>query len=60
LTIKFDVSRDEELIENQTNEKHLNFEKHVFEATADAAFANEKERKSIEDYIFKLFEDLID
>jgi hypothetical protein len=60
LTIKFDVSKDEELIENQANEKHLNFEKHVFEATADAAFANEKERKSIDDYIFKLFEDLID
>jgi uncharacterized protein YegL len=54
LTIKFDVSRSEELIENQANEKH------VFEATADATFANEKERKSVEDYIFKLFEDLID
>jgi hypothetical protein len=55
LTIKFDVSKDEELIENnQANEKH------VFEATADAAFANEKERRSVEDYIFKLFEELID
>jgi hypothetical protein len=54
LTIKFDVSENEELTENQANEKH------VFEATADAAFANEKERKLIEDYIFKLFEDLID
>jgi hypothetical protein len=49
LTIKFDVSRDEELIA-----------KNVFEATADAAFANEKERKSAEDYTFKLFEELID
>jgi hypothetical protein len=44
LTIRFDVSRSE---------------KHVFEATANAAFANEKERKSTEDYIFKLFDDLI-
>jgi hypothetical protein len=49
LTIKFDVLKNEELIA-----------KDVFEATADAAFANEKERKSVEDYIFKLFEDLID
>ncbi len=49
LTIKFDVSKSEELIA-----------KNVFEATANAAFANEKERKSIEDYIFKLFEELID
>ncbi len=45
LTIKFDVSKDE---------------KHVFEATANAAFANEKERKSVEEYTFKLFDDLID
>jgi hypothetical protein len=52
LTIKFDASRDEELIaEKKTN---------VFEATADAAFANEKGRKSAEGYIFKLFEGLID
>jgi hypothetical protein len=54
LTIKFDVSRNEKLTENQANEKH------VFEATADAAFANEKERKSVEEYTFKLFDDLID
>jgi hypothetical protein len=44
LTIKFDVSKDE---------------KQVFEAIADAAFANEKERKSAEEYTFKLFDDLI-
>jgi hypothetical protein len=54
LTIKFDVSKSEELTENQANEKH------VFEAIADAAFANEKERKSAEEYTFKLFDDLID
>jgi hypothetical protein len=45
LTIKFDVSRSE---------------KQVFEVIADAAFANEKERKSAEEYTFKLFNDLID
>ncbi len=49
LTIKFDVSKRKELIA-----------KNVFEATADAAFANEKERKSAEKYTFKLFDDLID
>jgi hypothetical protein len=54
LTIKFDVSKNEELIENQANEKH------VFEATANAAFANENERKSVEEYTFKLFDGLID
>jgi hypothetical protein len=54
LSIKYDVSESEELIANQADEKH------VFEATADAAFANEKRRKSVEEYMFKLFDDLID
>jgi hypothetical protein len=44
LIIRFDVSKDEK----------------VFEVIADAAFANEKERKSVEEYTFKLFDDLID
>jgi hypothetical protein len=52
LTIKFDVSKNEELIAEKKTD--------VFEATADAAFANEKERKSIKEYTFKLFDDLID
>jgi hypothetical protein len=47
LTIKFDVSKDDD-------------NKQIFEVTADAAFANEKKRKSVKDYIFKLFEELID
>jgi hypothetical protein len=47
LTIKFDVSKNED-------------SKQIFEAIADAAFANEKERKSVEEYTFKLFEDFID
>jgi hypothetical protein len=34
--------------------------KDVFEATADAAFANEEGRKSAEGYTFKLFGGLID
>jgi hypothetical protein len=47
LTIKFDVSKDDD-------------SKQIFEATADAVFANEQKRKLVEDYIFKLFEELID
>jgi hypothetical protein len=66
LTIKFDVSKSEELIIqvnsinqiNQTNFNHQN--KHVYETSVDASFANEEERRSDENYIFKLFDDLID
>jgi hypothetical protein len=57
--MKYDVSKDEETIANQANENQTN-KKHVFKATADATFANEKERKSIKEYMFKLFDDLID
>ena len=32
----------------------------VMEATADASFVNEKDRRSDEGYIFKFFEGLID
>jgi hypothetical protein len=65
LAIRYDVSRSEDLIANKANEKHV-FEANkanetqIFEATVDAAFANEKERKSVEKYTFKLFDDLID
>jgi hypothetical protein len=33
---------------------------HIFEATADALYANENGRKSAEDYTFKLFDEMID
>jgi hypothetical protein len=65
LAIRYDASKNEELTANKANEKHV-FEankankKQVFEAIADATFANEKERKSAEEYTFKLFDDLID
>ncbi len=55
LVIKFDASSDEELIVFI----HSN-QKHVFEVTINAFFVNEKERRSIENYTFKLFDDLID
>ncbi len=33
--------------------------KHVFEIIVDVSFANENDRKSAEEYAFKLFEELI-
>jgi hypothetical protein len=63
LTIKFDISRDEELIiqidfnSNSINQIDLN--KQIFETSIDASFANEEERRSDESYTFKLFDDLI-
>ncbi len=57
LTIKFDVSKDEELI-IQINQIKSN--KQIFETSVDASFANEEKRRSDEQYTFKLFDDLID
>jgi hypothetical protein len=37
-----------------------NNDKQIFERTADAFFANNLDRKSAEEYIFKLFDDMID
>jgi hypothetical protein len=34
--------------------------KHVFEVIVDASFVNENDRKSVEEYAFKLFDKLID
>jgi hypothetical protein len=55
--MKFDASRNEELTKNQQNSANS---KHVFETSIDASFANEEDRRSIENYTFKLFDDLID
>ncbi len=66
LVIKFDVSKDEKLIiqidinPNAINQIDLISNKHVFETSVDASFANEKNRRSDESYTFKLFDDLID
>jgi hypothetical protein len=73
LEIKFDVFESEELTkqqnsaENQQNSaksKHVlsNYaeSKHVFETLVDVSFFNEEDRRSIEGYIFKLFDDLIE
>jgi nucleoside diphosphate kinase len=66
LVIKFDVSKDEELIiqidinSNAINQIDFISNKHVFETSMNAFFANEQDRRSGERYTFKLFDDLID
>jgi hypothetical protein len=63
LEIKFDVSRNEELTKQQNsaeNQQNSAESKHVFETSIDASFVKEEDRRSIENYTFKLFDDLID
>jgi hypothetical protein len=62
LVIKFDVAESENLIiKIDINLNAINqINKHVFETSFDASFANEKNRRSDESYSFKLFEELID
>jgi hypothetical protein len=50
---------DEKRVFEMTNKQHV-VSKHVFQATVNAFFANENDRRSIESYTFKLFDDLID
>ncbi len=40
--------------------KNNDNDKQIFENTADVFFANDLDRKSAEEYIFKLFDDMID
>jgi hypothetical protein len=65
LIIRYLLSRDDELtvlifsninLDSEEEEE----EKHVFENIIDASFANSLERRSYEDFIFKLYEDMID
>jgi hypothetical protein len=68
LTIRYSLSRDDELIVLILFNFDSNFdldseeveEKHVFENTIDASFANSLERRSYENFIFKLYENMID
>jgi hypothetical protein len=72
LAIKFDVSKNEKLIiqidsnkiiqidSNPNSINQIDLNKQMFEKSVDASFANEKSRRSDEDYTFKLFDDLID
>jgi hypothetical protein len=52
LKIRYIVIDEDELI--------VAARKHVFEAIVNVSFVNEDDRKSAEEYAFKLFDDLID
>ncbi len=47
-------------LNKKTSSNNENNDKQIFESTADAFFANDLDRKNAEDYIFKLFNDMID
>ncbi len=44
----------------KTSSNKENNDKQIFETTIDAFFANDLDQKSAEEYIFKLFDDMID
>jgi hypothetical protein len=60
LSIKFSVSREEEMITITKKNNFTYINKQMFEIIADVSFANYSDRKSDEDYIFKLFDEMID
>ncbi len=62
LEVKFDVSKSEELTKQHNNAENQqnSADKRVFETSVDASFNNKKDRRSIENYTFKLFDNLID
>ncbi len=47
-------------LNKKTSSIKENNDKQIFENTADAFFANDLDRRSAEEYIFKLFDDMID
>ncbi len=47
-------------LNRKTSSNKENNDKQIFEKTADAFFANDLDRKSAEEYTFKLFDDMID
>ncbi len=47
-------------LNKKTSSNNENNDKQIFESTADAFFANDLDRKSAEEYIFKLFDNMID
>jgi hypothetical protein len=47
-------------LNKKTSSNKKNNDKQIFEITADAFFANHLDRKSAKEYIFKLFDDMID
>jgi hypothetical protein len=47
-------------LNRKTSSNKENNDKQIFERTTDAFFANNLDRKNAEEYIFKLFDDMID
>ncbi len=47
-------------LNKKTSSNKENNDKQIFERTADAFFANDLDRRSAEEYIFKLFDEMID
>ncbi len=47
-------------LNKKTSSNKKNNDKQIFEKTVDAFFANDLDRKNVEKYIFKLFDDMID
>jgi hypothetical protein len=47
-------------LNKKTSSNKENNDKQIFEKTADAFFANDLDRRSVEKYIFKLFDEMID
>jgi hypothetical protein len=47
-------------LNKKTSSNKKNNDKQIFEKTIDVFFANDLDRKSVEKYIFKLFNDMID
>jgi hypothetical protein len=47
-------------LNKKTSSNNENNDKQIFENTANVFFANDLDRRSVEEYIFKLFDDMID
>jgi hypothetical protein len=47
-------------LNKKTSLNKENNDKQIFKKTIDAFFANDLDRKSAEEYIFKLFDEMID
>jgi hypothetical protein len=47
-------------LNRKTSSIKENNDEQIFESTADVFFANDLDRRSAEEYIFKLFDDMID
>jgi hypothetical protein len=64
LTIRYLLSRNDELIVliflNINLDSEEEEEKHVFKNTIDVTFANNSKQRSYENFIFKLYENMID